>query len=46
MRKRRKDIRRYNYFDNYTNKVKGTVLLGFVYVVITVVAYLIYTLLQ
>ena len=37
---------RYNYFDNYTNKVKGSVLLGFVYVVIAIVAYLIYTLLQ
>ena len=42
----KKDKRYYNYFDNYTNKVKGTVLLGFVYVVIGIVAYLIYTLLQ
>ena len=42
----RKDKRYYNYFDNYTNKVKGTATLGFVYVAIGIVAYLIYTLLQ
>ena len=46
MRKKRKDKRRFIYFNNYTNKVKGTVLLGFIYVVIAVVAYLIYTFLQ
>ena len=46
MRKRRKDKRRHSYFNNYTNKVKGTALLGFVYVVIAIVAYLIYTLLR
>jgi hypothetical protein len=40
---KKKDKRYYNYFDNYTNKVKGTASLGFVYVVIGVVAYLIYT---
>ncbi|MDU8884522.1 hypothetical protein RXV94_00005 [Yeosuana sp. MJ-SS3] len=44
---RRKQNKRYNnFFDNYKNKVGGTVFLGFVYVVIGVVAYLIYTLLQ
>jgi hypothetical protein len=46
MRKRRKNKRRYNYFDNYTNKVKGSVVLGFVYVVIAIVAYLIYSIFQ
>ena len=43
---KKKDKRYNNYFDNYTNKVKGTATLGFVYVVIAVVAYLIYYLLQ
>jgi len=43
---RKKTKRHYNYFDNYKNKVSGTAFLGFVYVVIAIVAYLIYTLLQ
>ena len=36
MRKKKKDKRYFNYFDNYTNKVKGTAPLGFVYVVILI----------
>jgi hypothetical protein len=40
---KKKDKRYYNYFDNYTNKVKGTTMLGFVYVAIAIVAYLIYS---
>jgi hypothetical protein len=46
VRKKNKDKRKYNYFDNYKNKVSGTAFLGFVYVVIAIVAYLVYTLLQ
>ena len=42
----KKDKRYNNYFDNYKNKAKGTATLGFVYVVIAIVAYLIYTLLN
>ena len=42
----KKDKRYYNYFDNYTNKVKGTATLGIVYVVIAIVPCLIYTLLE
>jgi len=34
MSNERKDKRRYNDFDNYTNRVKGTATLGFNYVVI------------
>ena len=42
----KKNKRYYNYFDNYTNKVKGIATLGFVYVVVAVIACLIYYLLQ
>jgi len=40
--RKKKDKRYYNY----KNKVGGTMFLGFVYVVIAIVAYLIYNLLQ
>ena len=44
--RKKKDKRYNNYFDNYKNKVGGTIFLGFVYAVIAIVAYLIYTLLK
>ena len=38
------DKRYNNYFDNYTNKLKGTFVLGLVYIVIAVIGYIIYKL--
>ena len=46
MSMKKKDKRYKNFFDNYRGKVGGTIFMGFVYVVIAIIAYIIYNLLK
>jgi hypothetical protein len=42
----RKYRRPYSYFNDYRSKVKGGALMGFVYVIVAIFAFLIYVILQ